>query len=292
MQTNREIGIINSKFMGGCPWWLGAAAVAAVSGGGEDTPQLPVGFDARLDGHVDVGRRAGLDEARYPLDGQVLWFRLRAHQQSAPQRWFIELMDSGIDRAVLYQRSGDGAWHRQEAGDAVPVPHWPVPGHHQDRGAGGLLVARRARARGLLGAHPPHQRHAAGRVARSGAVPSRRLLRPAGHGADDGAGAVHRLARPVDDRLRRLRGLGRHHAAGPAGHRRAVRVAVLGRVETPVHLRRAVAVGGGRPAVHPHADRAGAQLGLAGPRGAGRGRAHHHAGAARTSPCRWAPPTG
>lgn len=72
--------------------------------------------------------RPVLDEARYPLDGQVLWFRLRAHQQSAPQRWFIELMDSGIDRAVLYQRSGDGAWHRQEAGDAVPVPHWPVPG--------------------------------------------------------------------------------------------------------------------------------------------------------------------
>ena len=72
--------------------------------------------------------RPVLDEARYPLDGQVLWFRFRAHQQSAPQRWFIELMDSGIDRAVLYQRSGDGAWHRQEAGDAVPVPHWPVPG--------------------------------------------------------------------------------------------------------------------------------------------------------------------
>ena len=72
--------------------------------------------------------RPVVDEARYPLDGQVLWFRLRARQQSAPQRWFIELMDSGIDRAVLYQRSGDGAWHRQEAGDAVPVPHWPVPG--------------------------------------------------------------------------------------------------------------------------------------------------------------------
>ena len=72
--------------------------------------------------------RPVVDEARYPLDGQVLWFRLRAHQQSAPQRWFIELMDSGIDRAVLYQRSGDDAWHRQEAGDAVPVPHWPVPG--------------------------------------------------------------------------------------------------------------------------------------------------------------------
>ena len=72
--------------------------------------------------------RPVLDEARYPLDGQVLWFRFRAHQQSAPQRWFIELMDSGIDRAVLYQRSGDDAWHRQEAGDAVPVPHWPVPG--------------------------------------------------------------------------------------------------------------------------------------------------------------------
>ena len=72
--------------------------------------------------------RPVLDEARYPLDGQVLWFRFRAHQQSAPQRWFIELMDSGIDRAVLYQRSGDDAWHRQEAGDAVPVPRWPVPG--------------------------------------------------------------------------------------------------------------------------------------------------------------------
>ena len=72
--------------------------------------------------------RPVVDEARYPLDGQVLWFRFRAHQQSAPQRWFIELMDSGIDRAVLYQRSGDDAWHRQEAGDAVPVPRWPVPG--------------------------------------------------------------------------------------------------------------------------------------------------------------------
>ena len=88
--------------------------------------QLDIDAVARQGDALDW--RPVLDEARYPLDGQVLWFRFRAHQQSAPQRWFIELMDSGIDRAVLYQRSGDDAWHRQEAGDAVPVPHWPVPG--------------------------------------------------------------------------------------------------------------------------------------------------------------------
>ena len=69
-----------------------------------------------------------VDEARYPLDGRVLWLRFRAHQQAAADRWFIELMDSGIDRAVLYQRDQDGAWRQQEAGDAVPVPKWPAPG--------------------------------------------------------------------------------------------------------------------------------------------------------------------
>ena len=88
--------------------------------------QLDIDAVARQGDALDW--RPVLDEARYPLDGQVLWFRFRAHQQSAPQRWFIELMDSGIDRAVLYQRSGDDAWHRQEAGDAVPVPRWPAPG--------------------------------------------------------------------------------------------------------------------------------------------------------------------
>ena len=92
----------------------------------DDTGQYDIDAVARQGDALDWQPVA--DETRYVLDGKALWFRFRTHQQTAGQRWFIELRDSGIDRAVLYQRGADGTWQAQEAGDAVPVPRWPAPG--------------------------------------------------------------------------------------------------------------------------------------------------------------------
>lgn len=92
----------------------------------DPTGQLDIDAVARHGDALDW--RPVATEVRYTLDGKVLWFRFSTHQTITTERWFIELMDSGIDRAVLYQRGDDGRWLAQEAGDARPVPQWPAPG--------------------------------------------------------------------------------------------------------------------------------------------------------------------
>ena len=65
--------------------------------------------------------------ASYNLDGKALWLQFDVLQNSGP-RWFIELQSSGIDRAQLFYRGGDGNWVVQEAGDSKAVSQWPLPG--------------------------------------------------------------------------------------------------------------------------------------------------------------------
>jgi diguanylate cyclase (GGDEF)-like protein len=63
----------------------------------------------------------------YNIDGKALWFQFDAVIKG-PQRWYVELASSGIDRAQMFYRGADGRWVVQEAGDSRPVSEWPLPG--------------------------------------------------------------------------------------------------------------------------------------------------------------------
>jgi two-component system, sensor histidine kinase LadS len=61
------------------------------------------------------------------LDGKALWVQFDAINRG-DERWFIEIGSSGVDRAQLFYRAGDGHWVVQEAGDTRAVSEWPLPG--------------------------------------------------------------------------------------------------------------------------------------------------------------------
>lgn len=64
---------------------------------------------------------------QYNIDSKALWFRFDVQAQDAGP-WFVELASSGLDRVQLFQRTDDGGWFVQEAGDTRAVSAWPLPG--------------------------------------------------------------------------------------------------------------------------------------------------------------------
>ncbi len=66
-------------------------------------------------------------DRQYAIDEQALWFRFDA-VANGDGRWYLELGSSGLDRAQLFYRAGDGRWVQQEAGDTRRVSEWPLPG--------------------------------------------------------------------------------------------------------------------------------------------------------------------
>jgi two-component system, sensor histidine kinase LadS len=63
----------------------------------------------------------------YNIDGKALWFEFEA-VNAGPQRWFLQVGGSGIDRVQYFYRGADGQWVEQEAGDSKAVSEWPLPG--------------------------------------------------------------------------------------------------------------------------------------------------------------------
>lgn len=59
----------------------------------------------------------------------ALWIQFDAWVRDTASHWELELSRTGTDLAVLYYRGPDGAWHRQQAGDRLPVSQW----HARDR---------------------------------------------------------------------------------------------------------------------------------------------------------------
>ena len=64
---------------------------------------------------------------QHRLDGRALWLRFTAEVRD-PDRWYVTVGSSGIDRVQLFHRDPSGRWVTQEAGDSRPVSRWPVPG--------------------------------------------------------------------------------------------------------------------------------------------------------------------
>ena len=69
--------------------------------------------------------------AIYPLKpGKALWVRFTIPPAPDAEHWYLEIPYSSVDRVVLYSRDSTGKWLGQEAGDSLPVAHWPMPHRH------------------------------------------------------------------------------------------------------------------------------------------------------------------
>jgi diguanylate cyclase (GGDEF)-like protein len=74
-----------------------------------------------------IGWAPLLPGQQHRLDGGALWVRFQV-QVRDPDRWYVTIGSSGIDRVQLFRRNDDGRWIVEEAGDTRPVSQWPVPG--------------------------------------------------------------------------------------------------------------------------------------------------------------------
>ncbi len=104
---------------------------------------LPLSLDGRSRYWIDASGQASIDEVeaaadalpwagresgqQYRVDSKALWFQFDA-VAAQPDRWYVELASSGLDRAQLFYRGASGYWNMQEAGDTKSVSEWPLPG--------------------------------------------------------------------------------------------------------------------------------------------------------------------
>ena len=64
----------------------------------------------------------------FDLENRVLWIQPGLPALPENRRWFLAMSASAfVNTATLYQRQPDGSWHRQEAGDHLPVSQWSHP---------------------------------------------------------------------------------------------------------------------------------------------------------------------
>jgi diguanylate cyclase (GGDEF)-like protein len=127
---------------------LGMGAALAQSGPGPGPIRLTAGHDAvPLEGRVHYWLDRGGEKTaaeveaaidtlpwrvreagqQLRIDGHALWLQFDA-VVTGPERWFVALASSGLDRAQLFYRDASGLWVALEAGDTRPVSRWPVPG--------------------------------------------------------------------------------------------------------------------------------------------------------------------
>lgn len=70
-------------------------------------------------------------DASYPVSsGHSLWVRFTVPPAPDAERWYLEVPNPSIDRAVLYTLDNIGQWNAQQAGDLVAVSQWPLPNRH------------------------------------------------------------------------------------------------------------------------------------------------------------------
>ena len=62
--------------------------------------------------------------------GRTLWLRLRLQGSMPSHDWGLDIPVPLLDAVTLYQRTADGRWASQRAGDTVPVAEWRRPGRY------------------------------------------------------------------------------------------------------------------------------------------------------------------
>ena len=60
--------------------------------------------------------------------GSALWLRLDLRALDPNERWFLQLSSGTfVDKANSYQKTSNGQWKQQRAGDHLPVGQWDLP---------------------------------------------------------------------------------------------------------------------------------------------------------------------
>lgn len=67
--------------------------------------------------------------SRYQLEDKALWVEFDAVATGAAH-FYLELGSSAVAKADLFYRGQDGRWVRQQAGSAIAVSEWPLPGRY------------------------------------------------------------------------------------------------------------------------------------------------------------------
>ncbi|MDB5752202.1 MAG: diguanylate cyclase [Ramlibacter sp.] len=128
-----------------CACWCGSAAggeappLPSLTAGGSKPVALDGAsrywIDERGDRTIEQVETAGdalpwrplQKDQQFRLDGKALWVRFdaRAAEHAA---YFLEVASPSTDLAQLFHRDRAGKWVRQQAGEALAVSAWPVPG--------------------------------------------------------------------------------------------------------------------------------------------------------------------
>ena len=66
---------------------------------------------------------------RYQLDDKALWLQFDATIRG-DRHFLLQITSSTVPRAQLFYRAANGKWVEQEAGTAIAVSDWAVPGRH------------------------------------------------------------------------------------------------------------------------------------------------------------------
>lgn len=71
---------------------------------------------------------------RHALDKTTtLWLRLRfVRRANAPTQWTLNIPLAFVDEVQMFQRTTDGQWQRQQAGDTLPQSDWSLRGPYPD----------------------------------------------------------------------------------------------------------------------------------------------------------------
>ena len=67
------------------------------------------------------------DSQLSPQAGQALWIRFAVPATPDDQRWYVRVVQPGLDSLTLYTRGSDESWSRQQTGDTLPVSQWALP---------------------------------------------------------------------------------------------------------------------------------------------------------------------
>jgi GGDEF domain-containing protein len=62
--------------------------------------------------------------------GQALWIRVAVPATPDDQRWYLRIVQPGLDSVAIHTRGIDDNWSVLQTGDALPVSRWALPNLH------------------------------------------------------------------------------------------------------------------------------------------------------------------
>ncbi|MES2945919.1 MAG: 7TM diverse intracellular signaling domain-containing protein [Pseudomonadota bacterium] len=110
--------------------WIDQSGKATIDDVAWEDPQKP---DGKNGTGVRAAMQASQASANHALgERAVLWlyyrFKKAGNQSALAQNWILEIPLPVLDKATVYQKSQDGSWIAETAGDSVAQSSWPAAG--------------------------------------------------------------------------------------------------------------------------------------------------------------------